>query len=235
MTLPLYLAMTAAEFMGKSPQDPHMAWMACHFSSYGSGLSNIPGDLPAGAMVILNDQFPIDAHDPMRICKELTELTERFQISGVLLDFQRQDVPKTKELCAVLTTALPCPVSVTEYYAEELSCPVFVSVPLRIKLCDCISKWKGREIWLEAVLDSQHITVSHENVQISSCGMEELPTPWFSEPELFCRYHWEVQDETAVFTVQRTQAELKELLSYADKLGVTRAVGLYQQLHGFIQ
>ena len=47
MGLPLYLAMTAAELSAAEALPRKMAYMACHFSLYGTGLSNIPEQLEA--------------------------------------------------------------------------------------------------------------------------------------------------------------------------------------------
>ena len=88
MALPLYLALTAAEFQNCSSLPEHAAWMACHYSPYGLGLSNIPKDLPQGSMLILNDRTPPCRHDPELIARQLGEIAERFQCGGVLLDFQ---------------------------------------------------------------------------------------------------------------------------------------------------
>jgi hypothetical protein len=77
-----------------------MAWMACHFSPYGTGLSNLPPNLPANAMVILNDRTPIHGHDSKEILCQLNNLTPHC----LLLDFQRQAVEET-----AAPAALPAP------------------------------------------------------------------------------------------------------------------------------
>lgn len=235
MILPCYLAMTALEFMSVMPQDPYVAWLSCHFSNYHTGLTNLPKFLPAGSMVIVDDMIPIESHDPNRICQELTDLVATFQLSGVLLDLQRPNVDESYGLCKVLSQALPCPVGVTEYYAEGLSCPVLISVPLRTDICALVKKWKGRELWLEAALEAQKITISKEGAQVAPWDIEDLPEPFHEDAALHCRYHWQARNSTAVFTVQRDFAALEHLVDAASKLGVTRAVGLYQQLHSFTQ
>ena len=52
MAITPFLAMTAAEIEHSTPLPPNVAWMACHFSPYGAGLSNLPKNLPAGSLLI---------------------------------------------------------------------------------------------------------------------------------------------------------------------------------------
>jgi hypothetical protein len=57
-----------------SPHLPErIAWMACHFSAYGKGISNMPTSLPPGAALILNDRMPPFGHDPATVAKELIQ------------------------------------------------------------------------------------------------------------------------------------------------------------------
>ena len=76
MPIPCYLALTAAEFANANQLPEKIAWMACHFSCYGTGLSNFPEDLPGGSVIILNDRTPPDKHDPQRILEQLQQLVE---------------------------------------------------------------------------------------------------------------------------------------------------------------
>ena len=94
MALPLYLALTMAEFHNCSRLPEHAAWMACHYSPYGLGLSNLPRELPERGMLILNDRTPAQGHDPERILRQLTELAEILHYKYILLDFQRPDSPE---------------------------------------------------------------------------------------------------------------------------------------------
>ena len=112
MVLPLYLAMTAAEFAVCSSFPQHLAWMACHFSSYGTGLSNLPPKLPEGSMVILNDRTSICGHHPDEILCQLTTLRP----NSLLLDFQQPGVDETMTLTQTLVKELSCPVAVSHIY-----------------------------------------------------------------------------------------------------------------------
>ena len=71
MALTLYLAMTAAELQNCRQIPEHIAWMACHFSPYSSGISNVPVQLPAGSVLILNDRIPPQGHDPELVARQL--------------------------------------------------------------------------------------------------------------------------------------------------------------------
>ena len=58
MAIAPFLAMTAAETRNHSVLPPKIAWMACHFSPYGLGLSNLPQRLPPHALLLLDDITP---------------------------------------------------------------------------------------------------------------------------------------------------------------------------------
>ena len=65
MAITPFLAMTAAEMRNISVCPPKIAWMACHFSPYGLGLSNMPKDLPSNSLLIVDDYTPPSGHDPL--------------------------------------------------------------------------------------------------------------------------------------------------------------------------
>jgi len=231
MALPLYLAMTAAEISRAAELPDKTAYMACHFSPYSTGLSGFPDTLPTGSMLILNDRTPVHGHDPQLIADQLLQATQDVQIDSLLLDFQRPDNPETAEVAAAVLKTLSCPVGVSEFYAKDLDCAVFLAPPA----LDCppemhFSPWKGRELWLEAALDSACITLTEKGSTYTPLFPPETPVPSHYDPRLFCRYHIALTDSTARFTLYRTKAELTSLLEEAARLGVTRAIGLYQEL-----
>lgn len=231
MALPVYLAMTAAEFHSVNALPRHPAWMACHFSCYGTGLSNRPEQLPEGAMVILNDRTPVHGHDPELITEQLLQIVSQNAVSGVLLDLQRKDCSQTQAIAKAIALALPCPVGVTEAYAKDLDCPVFLSPPpLHRTLDEHLASWSGREVWIEAALDAVAITVTTAGSRFSPAHFTEVTEPSFPEERLFCRYCTTVSDSQAIFTLFRTRQTLDALLQEAERLGVTRAIGLYQEL-----
>lgn len=229
MPIPCYLAMTAAEFLNTDRLPEKIAWMACHYSCYGTGLANLPVELPEGSMIIFNDRTPPDKHDPRRILAQLTELAEALKPDGFLLDFQRSGMALNRQITQTLAEGLPCPVGVTAEYAKDLDCAVFLAPPpLHMALADHIAPWTGREIWLEAALETHTYTITEEGCKIEVRENAPLPEPVFTEDTLFCRYHTELLEDAAIFTLQRTKDDLDALLTHAS--GITRSMGLYQQL-----
>ena len=228
---PLYLALTAAEFSSCHTLPSALAWMACHFSCYGTGLSNVPEALPKGAMLILNDRTPVYGHDAGRIVAQLTQMAEQWQLDSILLDFQRPDNPETAAIAQAIVEALPCPVGVSDSYAAAFSCPVFLSPPpLYCPIDAYLAPWSGKELWLEAALGSQTIIVTENGSQYGPLLPEEGTEPCFEEPQLLCHYHIALTQTQADFTLFRTREDLDALLNAAESLGVTKAVGLYQEL-----
>lgn len=231
MGLPRYLAMTAAEFHSAAALPSHPGWMACHFSCYGLGLSNMPASLPEGAMIIVNDRTPVNMHDPEIILSQLQELTENCRPGCILLDFQRPDQAQTQKIAYRLCTQLSCPVGVSEAYAKDLECPVFLPPPpLHRPLKDHLKPWNGRQIWLESALLAQTVTVTEKGSIFAPAQLASLPEPHFTDEQLHCSYHIDCRPDAAVFTLLRDKIQTDTLLEEAESLGVTLAVGLYQQL-----
>ena len=224
-----YLAMTAAE-MQYQPMPVHkIAYMACHFSPYATGLSNLPNALPEGSLIILNDRTPISGHDPQRIADQLIQLLDNCSADGVLLDFQRPDCEEIAALVNVLATQLPCPVAVSQSYAVD-DIRIFLSpIPPDVPIEEALSPWKGREIWLD-------VSPGHMGIHITTQGAKIIPFAgseagiWHAEPDLCCHYQIQTGHEDARFFLYRTQEDIQILLEKAKSFGVTNAVGLYQEL-----
>ena len=230
MALPLYLAMTATEMRGNVPIPDKFAYMACHFSPYGTGLSNIPQALPSGSMLILNDRIPVCGHDKHLIANQLADLTDRCSCECILLDFQRPDVKETAELAEFIFQTLSCPVGVSLPYAGKTDCPVFLPpVPPDVPIGEYLVPWGGREVWLEAALDGQVITVSESGSSTAPLFPWERPEEGQQDAVLHCRYLIHMGNDVR-FTLFRTPENLDALLAEAETLGVTRAVGLWQEL-----
>ena len=228
MVLALYLAQTATEMAG-NPAPERLAYLACHFSPGGKGLSNLPPPLPPGAMLILDDSTPMDGHDPDLILKQLSGLIQENRCEALLLDFQRRDVPGQRELAKHLCASLPCPVGVSEIYAESLSCPVFLPpVPPDRPLSEYLAPLQGREIWLEAALDGITLTLRE-----SGCAAEpmwDFPEDGQIDKRLHCHYTVKTNADAAIFRLWRTKSDLNSLLAEAESNGVTKAIGLWQEL-----
>ena len=226
-----YLAMTAAEILTCDPMPPKLGWMACHFSPYGTGLTNLPQNLPKGSLLILNDRTPIHGHDPQRIFDQLEDVICKFSCGNLLLDLQRpcQEAPAIIEKLL----ALPCPVITSQLHGENLDTPIFLPpVPLNVPPKTYLECYHGREIWLEIALDALQVTITEK-------GSDFLQIPWGDESlphkdsELFCHYKADISQEKVVFTLKRTKDDLSELLDEVKRLGVTHTVGLYQELRSF--
>jgi hypothetical protein len=227
MEIPLYLAMTAAEFSSCDPLPQHPAWMSCRFSSSGNGLCNLPPILPEGTLLILDDQTPPDGHDAFLIRRQLEEIVNAHRCVGLLLDFQRPDSTETAEIAKTLL-ALPCPVCVSHLYAEDPSCPVFAPpCPLTTPMEQYLAPWQGREIWLEVALDRADYRIHQNGCQIRPASQEALP---FYDEKLFCHYGIRIEPEQILFTLERKRTDLDILLVSAAACGVTRTVGLFQEL-----
>jgi len=231
MAITPYLAMTAAEMRRISAFPEKTAWMACHFSPYSTGISNLPQTLPEGSMLILNDITPIHGHDPKQIEKQLTDCVEANKCSSILLDFQRFDCEETRLLVKHLANTLPCPVGVSAGYAVDLDCPVFLSpLPCHVPLNEHIAPWQGREIWLEIGMDGNCLQLTEDGCQILPLSPEDIPKSGQIETSLHCHYSIALSDSEARFTLWRTKDDLTDLLTEADSVGIHTAVGLWQEI-----
>ncbi len=182
-------------------------------------------------MVIVNDRTPVDQHDPEVILQQLRTLADTCKPAYFLLDFQRPGQAQTAQITRVLAEQLPCPVGVSEPYAEGLSCPVFLPPPpLHKPLKEYLNTWQGRQIWLEAALIAQTVKVTEKGSNFEPAQVAKLPEPFFCEEDLHCHYHIDCKPDAAVFTLQRNKAQLENMLEEAEALGVELAIGLYQQL-----
>lgn len=230
-----YLAMTAAEIRNVSELPPRLCWMACHFSLYGRGLSNIPQALPKGAMLMLDDSIPISDHDPELVVGQLRKLVEKWGCDGVLLDFQRKNVPRAHEIGRAVAAALPCPVGISAYYAENLDCAVLLPpIPPHVQPADCLAPWQGREAWLELGREASQMTVTSDHCQWDIRYPFAEEEPCHMDRELFCHYNIKVEADRIRFRLWRTREDVAQLLTAAEQWGVTRGLGLYQELRQYL-
>ena len=229
MAFPFYLAMTGWEFHNCQALPNHTAWMACHFSPYTQGLSNIPRTLPENALLMVNDRTEPQNHDPTVVARQLLDAVEHLKPRGVVLDFQRPFHQETAEITLKILSELPCPVAVTPIYAKETSGPVFLPPILpNQEIAECLSSWNGREIWLETENTGICLNVTEGGCEIHPF-VSKPETSALEDPALCCHYHIQVLHDRAVFSLFRTPEDQTVLLQKAEKLGVTLAVGLYQE------
>lgn len=229
MVIPVNLAMTGPEIRSCPSLPGSLAWMACQFSPSGPGLTGLPQSLPEGAVLMLCDQWPLGQHSHSQIARELLGCVRRLGCCGVLLDFQRPNNPQAAQLAKHLSQTLPCPVAVTAPYAQATAGPVLLPpLPCHIPLAQWVQPWKGRELWLELALSAETITLTKTGAKIAPEGFPQPKS--FREESLCCHYAISLAEEQGVFTLWRTRDDLRGLLSQGDKLGVSRALGLYQEL-----
>ena len=231
MAIACYLAMTPGE-VSACPQLPaKTAWMACHFSSSGAGISNLPSELPDGAMLILDDSIPFNGHDLSLISRELSQAVEQLDVQSVLLDFQRPNVPQVQTLTETLVSALPCLVGVSAPYARGLDCPVFLP-PLPLDQCleEYLTPHKGREVWLDMAPGCGQYHIHFQGNQYIPLPPDAFPPGPFRDNTLRCCYATGVTDDGVTFSLYRGPEELEKLLKDAEMLGVSTAIALYQEL-----
>ena len=231
MLFDCYLAMTAYE-MEKAKEIPaKVAWMACHFSPYGTGLSNLPTWLPPKSIIILNDRTPVCGHDPAVVAQQLKSLCYELDAEAVLLDFQRPFSEAYEAIVIHVARTLTVPVGVTEAYASIPSCSVFLPpTPLLCKPAEYYKKWIGRELWLEAAIESKLITITSEDVFISPTSHPETTNNHFQDKDLICHYQAKIADDHITFSLNRSYDDLKKIAELAKQLGVTKFIGLYQEI-----
>ena len=230
MDFPIYLAMTASELANCCQLPEKIAWMACHFSPYGTGLSNLPNHIPDGSIIILNDRIPLCGHDPCHIVRQLTEIVQQHKAFGVLIDFQR---PVSSESLAVVEqlNLLTCPAAITETYAQYSSLAVFLSSPApHISVKDHIIPWKDRDIWLELSLEPEIIRLSKDKaVKLPGCKNQSSSTQ-LQDADLCCHYQISIDTEYADFSVYRTKEDLNNFIKQVSALPIRMGIGLYQEL-----
>lgn len=225
----VFLAVTPGEMAVYRPA--RTAYMACHFSAGGAGLSNMPRMLPEGSLLLLDDSMPVQGHDPEVVTRQLNELIRKFSIRTVLLDFQREKMEETCTMVAAISQSCACTVAVTAAYAEFGVCPVFLPLPSANRpLGDYLKPWLKRGVFLEIVPEGLQITVT-------KTGSRSVPLPPVADlplanERLHCHYSVRVFPGKAVFTLTRTREDLAALVREAERMGALGAVGLYQELNG---
>ena len=234
MPLQLNLAMTPLEIASAATLPEKIAWMACHFSPDGNGLTNLPQQLQEDSMLILDDSISWCGQKGDEIVEALHQLIVQFCCSSLLLDFQRPRSEEMFHITSAIIEALPCPVGVTPEYAKDLPCPVFLPPsPLHIPLQKYLNKWKDREVWLEVGLCREQIVVTKDGTQYKQ-NITVSPYGGYFSDQLCCRYATNIQSDHITFTLFDTPETLQNKLELAQSHGVAKVVGLYQELGTFL-
>ena len=234
MGLPLYLAMNAAE-IAASVKFPPLAWISCHFSPCSEGITNLPLWLPEGSLILLDDRFPCKGHNAHVIARQLSDIVSRFHCGGVILDFQEPNNEEISRLVHALLQAPFCPVAVSDLYAAPFQSAVFLSPGLLGEpLEEHLKPWQGREVWLDVSLCQQQVSITSEGAAPGPVLPWDGNTDGFYDDSLRCHYRTEVAQDAVTFTLFDTAESLERKLNLAAELGVSRAVGLYQELGTFL-
>ena len=93
-----------------------------------------------------------------------------------------------------------------------------------------MAPWKDQEIWLEAALCQEAITVTKDGTDFTPQFPPDGLDGGFYDEVLSCYYHINTSPDAITFTLFDTRESLQQKLKKAHSLGITRAVGLYQEL-----
>ena len=107
--------------------------------------------------------------------------------------------------------------------------PAPVHIPLELYL----KPWEGREIWLDAALSQESVKITPQGATVAAQFPPDGYTDGFYEETLRCRYRTDITPDQVIFTLFDTLETLEKKLELAASLGVTRAVGLWQELCTF--
>ena len=228
MALPLYLAMTRQE-MEYAPALPR--YPGCFFPD-GPGLCDLPHVLPPESLLILTDRIPWRGQAPAPVAAQIAEAAKRLECGCVLLDLEKDPSEFAADVAKILSEVLPCPLAAPPGFADDSDCAVFLPpCPLHVPLAEYLHPWQGQEVWLDVTMQQETITVMPEGTRYGS------PTPadrqdggWFDEI-LLCRCITKMAEDQVQFLLFDTPDTLKLKLEQAAALGVTKAVGLYQELY----
>ena len=219
----VFLAMTGREMETHCPK--RLAYMSCHFSPGGFGLSNLPRFLPEGSILILDDSMPVQGHNPERVVEQLNALAKRSSIRAVLLDFQRLPTAEARKMTAAILQNCHCTTAVPPAYIQN-DFPVFLPPPpVNKSLKEYLKPWG--KVFLELASEGLEITVTKNGSQTVPV-FPTSPLP-LQDSRLHCHYGVTVCPGKAVFTLNRTREDLAALAREAEELGVLGMVGLYQE------
>lgn len=234
MIFPVYLAITAQEFTHFRELSSTLCYMACHFSLSGEDLSNLPISLPANTIVCIDDSTPIANHNVEVVTRQINALVETHHPCGILLDFQRPDNPRALDMIKSIISCVNCPVAVSHIYASKFQCPVFLPpLPYRLTIEEYLKPWVNREIWLELGTDMEMAIITEDAFSIEHIYDTPENHYFLDDPSLLCHYCINVKQDHIALYFQRTKTDLEQIQRAAKKLGVSKFIGLWQQLQQF--
>lgn len=230
MSIPLYLAMTAADFFRCAEIPPHIAWMSLHFSPSGLGLSNLPAVLPPGSMVILDDQIPWNGHSSEQVCRELRGLLNTRKIHSLLLDFERPPRPETLSLAQrilSLCKEIGCSVGLPRSYRTTGEGALFLP-PLPCDFPPDKLSSEADEVWLEVAPTGLTADILPNQVLLEESAPIPLSgVPVFTDPTLHCCYSSIPTSQGVRIRLFDTKETIQRKAPIWEKRGVTRLIGIY--------
>lgn len=230
MLLPLYLAMMDREMRDSPLLPPHTARMGCTFAPEGPGLLDLPETIPQNGMLIVDDRDPVRGHDPDLVAAALAEAVDKLGIRCILLDFERPAAAASKAMAASLAKSLPCPVGMPPDYGAPLDCPLFLPpCPLYMPMAEYLRPWKNREIWIEARMLRQTITITPQGTVYDSPSPADNLTGGYYDDVLCCQCITEITDNQVVFTLYDTPETIQKKWNHPR---MTHAIGLFQDWEG---
>ena len=119
---------------------------------------------------------------------------------------------------------------ISEPYSAAAEGPVFLPIlPPHKSLEAYLKPWEGREIWLEVGPGAETARVTGKGTSFGP-AFSPLPDCPHRHESLFCHYGIRLSDNEIFFTLFRSCEDLRQFTERAGELGVTRTIGLYQEL-----
>lgn len=233
MSIPLFLAFTAEEFSQKVPFPAKTAWMSVHFSPNGSGLTNLPPQLPQGSLILLDDHIQWANHSIERVCQELVTVLQRTESIGLLLDFEREPTAETLLLtkalgrcCKELGVALSAP---PKYLLEDDTTLFLSPFPCSIAPENIDPQ---RKVWLDISPVCHSIRISKDctigsPAPYTRAGIPNSQEVYWDE-DLLCNYYSEADGDDIRITLFRDATSAAKLLNRLNPAKIQLAIGLWR-------
>lgn len=229
MEIPCYLAMTAAEFQNSPNIPSNFAWMACHFSPYGTGLTNLPTQIPDGSILLINDRTPIHGHDGKEVRETVMTVLERNPCRGIALDFQHDPTEEALSICRALED-LPCPVYVPPQYLRHNEQPVFLPPPCPLQTVeDYLAEYQNRPILLEVALDAGFLRIQTQGQDYFPRGSDAGSPYPHADEALAIHYRIETTPDSACFYFRRTLTNVAQIQHRCQDRFDCLFIGLWQE------
>jgi hypothetical protein len=205
--------------------------MACHFSPYGLGLSNLPRQLPEGAVILVSDRIPPGGHDAGVVVSQLEELAQQFHPKAIVLDLERTGDDFCAELAAKCDSISGTETVVAAAYAEGLQCSVFLgAAQLWTPAEQWLRPWSGRRIWAECVLQRALVRITEDGAVYRELPWEPPRQEVLADGQQAVVYGVREQADAVEVMLWRGKEQLALWMEKLEKLGVEHFLGLYQQL-----